>query len=167
MPELVIKKFPDPTLRKKASKVLRITSSEKEILCEMARLMYLSQGVGLAATQVGIDKQLVVIDVGGGLIKLINPAIAKREGLEAMEEGCLSVPDLSVKIRRSRCVTVNFMDEEGEVQKLHADGLLARAVQHELDHLLGILIVDYVNPVKKLLLKRKLGRKTAKTSKAG
>jgi len=159
MPDLTIKKFPDPILRKIASKVLKVTSREKEILCEMAKLMYLSQGVGLAAQQVGIEKQLAVIDVGDGLIKCINPVIVKREGRELLEEGCLSVPTVTVKIRRARSITVHFLDEEGNAQALTADGLLARAFQHEIDHLTGVLIIDYVNPVKKILLKRALTKR--------
>ena len=159
MQGLTIKKFPDPILRKKASKILKVTSREKEILSEMAKLMYLSQGVGLAAQQVGIDKQLAVIDIGNGLIKFINPVIIKRQGIDLLEEGCLSVPGVSIKIKRAKSVTVHFLDEEGSVQQLHADGLLARALQHELDHLAGVLIIDYVNPVKKILLKRALTKR--------
>ena len=156
MQELAIKKFPDPFLRKKASKVLKVTSCEKDILAEMAKAMYLSQGVGLAAIQVGISKQLVVIDVGNGLVKLINPVIVKKVGKEALDEGCLSVPGINVKIKRSKTITAHFLDEDGNAQKLHADGLLARAIQHELDHLAGVLIIDYVNPVKKMILRRTL-----------
>ena len=159
MQGLTIKKFPDPILRKKASKILKVTSREKEILSEMAKLMYLSQGVGLAAQQVGIDKQLAVIDIGNGLIKFINPVIIKRQGIDLLEEGCLSVPGVSIKVKRAKSVTVHFLDEEGSVQQLHADGLLARALQHELDHLAGVLIIDYVNPVKKILLKRALTKR--------
>ena len=159
MQELGIKKFPDPFLRKIASKVVKVTSGEKEILAEMAKIMYLSQGVGLAATQVGINKQLAVIDVGNGLLKLINPVIVKRCGRESLEEGCLSVPGISIKIKRSRTVTAHFLDEDGNAQQLHADGLLARALQHELDHLDGTLIIDYVNPVKKMLLRRALTKR--------
>ena len=162
MKELTIKKFPDPVLRRKVSKIHKITPQDKETLIEMAKVMYLSEGVGLAASQVGIDKQLAVIDVGNGLLKLINPAIIRREGAETLEEGCLSVPGVSVKVKRAKSVTVNFLDEEGCAQALSADGLLARAVQHELDHLAGILIVDYLNPVKKLLLKRKLTKRPRK-----
>ena len=125
----------------------------------MAKTMYLKGGVGLAASQVGIDKQLAVIDVGNGLISLINPIIVKRDGREVLEEGCLSVPGINVKIRRSKMVTAHFLDEDGKAQKLHADGLLARALQHELDHLAGILIIDYVNPVKKILLRRALTKR--------
>ena len=158
MQELVIRKFPDPVLRIKAAKVSGVTACEKEILSEMARIMYLARGVGLAASQVGIDKQLAVIDVGSGLIKLVNPVIVKRSGWTVLEEGCLSVTDVSIKVRRSKFVTVNFLDEEGCARQVRAGELLARAVQHELDHLSGILIVDHLNPVKKMFLKRKLKR---------
>lgn len=156
MNELTIKKFPDPVLRKKASKIIKITKHEKDMLVEMAKIMYLAQGVGLAALQVGINKQLAVIDVGTGLIKLVNPVIVKKTGSEILEEGCLSVPGICVKIKRAKSVVVNFLDEEGAAQQIKADGLLARAIQHELDHLAGILIVDHLNPIKKILLKRKL-----------
>ena len=159
--ELVIKKFPDPILRTKSAKVLKVTLHEKEILSEMAKVMYLAQGVGLAASQVGICKQLAVIDVGTGLIKLVNPVIVKKDGREICEEGCLSVPGICVKVKRAKSVTVNFLDEEGIPRQIRAGDLLARAVQHELDHLSGVLIVDYLNPVKKMLLKRKI--KKAKT----
>ena len=120
MQELAIKKFPDPILRKRASKILRVTHQEKEILMEMAKVMYLAQGVGLAALQVGINKQLAVIDIGNGLINLINPVIVKKEGTEILEEGCLSVPDICVKVRRAKSVTVNFLDETGDARQLHA-----------------------------------------------
>lgn len=151
MPDLKIKIFPEGILRKKAKKVAGITASEKKELTEMARIMYLSGGIGLAAVQVGIDKQLVVIDVGDGLIKMINPSILKSQGKETAEEGCLSVPGASVKVKRAKSVVVNYMSEDGEVIQLKAEGLLARAMQHEIDHLLGILIIDYVNPIKKML----------------
>ena len=156
MQELVIKKFPDPFLRRKASKVLKVTSYERGVLAEMAKLMYLSQGVGLAAIQVGINKQLAVIDIGNGLISLINPVIVKMDGKEILEEGCLSVPGINVKVRRAKTITAHFLDEDGNARQVHADGLLARAFQHELDHLAGTLIIDYVNPVKKILLRRTL-----------
>ncbi len=162
MQELTIKKFPDPVLRKKASKVNKITAREKEVLAEMAKIMYISEGVGLAAAQVGIDKQLAVIDVGSGLIKLVNPVITKFEGTSAFEEGCLSVPGVIVKIKRALSVTVSFLDEEGCARQLRAEGLLARAMQHELDHLSGKLIIDYLNPVKKILIKRKLRKNIKK-----
>lgn len=159
MRELKILKLPDPILRKKASKVLKVTNREKELLSEMSKLMYFSQGVGLAATQVGLDRQLIVIDVGTGLLKVVNPVIIKKTGAEICEEGCLSVPGVCVKIKRPKTITVHFLDENGVPRELRAEGLLSRAFQHEMDHLSGVLIIDYMNPVKKLLLKSKLKRK--------
>jgi len=160
MPDLKIKKFPNAILRKKAEKVGEVTDSVKKILADMANAMYLSQGVGLAAVQVGIGKQLAVIDTGNGLIKMINPAITKREGTEAQEEGCLSCPGACVKVRRAKKVVVSFMNENGDVMQLKAEGLLARAIQHELDHLSGKLIIDYMNPIKKMLIRRKIPKTT-------
>src|SRR3989338_9187271 len=156
MSTLGILKLPDRTLRKKAAYVNRVSDAEREILRDMAEAMYLNKGVGLAALQVGIDKQLAVIDVGEGLVKLINPAIIKREGSAVEEEGCLSVPGLQVRVRRAKRVTVTFLDEKGEVSRLSADGLASRALQHEIDHLSGRLIVDYLNPIKRLLAIRGL-----------
>lgn len=155
MTDLEIAKFPNSILRKKAAKIARISGSEKETLSDMAKTMYLNQGVGLAAVQVGIDKQLAVVDIGDGLIKLVNPAIVKREGSEIQEEGCLSVPNAHVKVKRAKSIVVSFLNENGEVKQLRAEGLLARAIQHELDHLSGTLIIDHLNPIKKIVLKKK------------
>jgi peptide deformylase len=160
MQDLKIRKFPESILRKKAAKVGKVTEYERSMLSEMANAMYLSQGVGLAAVQVGIDKQLAVIDIGEGLIKLVNPVIVKKDGMEAQEEGCLSCPGLSVKVKRARKVVVNFLNENGDVIELKTEGLLARAVQHELDHLSGKLIIDYLSPVKKMLARKRLSQKT-------
>lgn len=160
MLELAIKKFPDPVLRKKAASVNKITRSERSMLDDMARAMYLSQGVGLAALQVGIDKQLAVIDIGDGLIKMVNPVIVRREGSQTQEEGCLSCPGATVKVRRSKKVTVNFLNEDGDLMELKAEGLLARAVQHELDHLSGKLIIDYLGPIKKILVKKRIAKRS-------
>lgn len=162
MPNMVIRKFPDQILRKKTKKVSKITAYDREILVEMAKAMYLNQGVGLAANQIGIDKNMAVIDVGSGLINLVNPDIVKRDGVDMLEEGCLSVPGVNIKVRRAKSVTVNFLDEDGIAKQLHADGMLARAVQHELDHLSGVLILDYMNPVKKMLLKRRIKKGRSK-----
>jgi peptide deformylase len=120
----------------------------------MAETMYLNSGVGLAANQVGIEKQLAVIDVGNGLVKLINPIVVKSEGAEVQEEGCLSVPGVVVKVKRAKRVIIDYLNETGEACRLSAEGLFARAIQHELDHLSGRLIVDYMNPLTKLFLKK-------------
>lgn len=154
-----IRKFPDPVLRVHTRKVDSIGDNERAILDEMTKTMYISQGVGIAATQVGLKEQLAVINVGDGLIKLVNPVIIKAEGKEAQEEGCLSIPGTTVKIRRARKITVQYLDECGEVRELKAEGLLARAIQHEIDHLNGKMIIDYLSPIKKALAKRKLARK--------
>ena len=156
MATLPIKKLPNRILRKKADAVRKVTDAERKILDDMAETMYLASGVGLAAPQVGIDKQLAVIDVGKGLVRMINPCIVKREGRACEEEGCLSVPDVSVKVKRSAKVVVEFMNDDGEVLRVQAGGLFARAIQHEIDHLEGKLIVDYLSPIRKLLLKKKV-----------
>lgn len=155
MGELKIRIYPDPTLRKPASRVSRVGDEEKNILADMAGAMYLNSGVGLAAVQVGIDKQLAVIDIGNGLIKMANPEIVKCEGSQCEEEGCLSVPGIGVKIKRANSVTVRFLSGDGETVQIQAQGLLARAIQHEIDHLCGIVILDHVNPIKRLFLKKR------------
>ncbi|MDP3791905.1 MAG: peptide deformylase [Candidatus Omnitrophota bacterium] len=148
--------LPNPCLRKKTSKVLKVSDEEKRMLDEMAKVMYLKGGVGLAACQVGIDKQLAVIDIGDGLIKLINPVVVKKDGCETQEEGCLSVPEAAIKVKRAKKVTVEYLNEGGEAVKITAHGLLARVLQHEIDHLLGKLIIDYLSPIKKLLFSNRL-----------
>lgn len=153
---LKIRYYPDPILKKKAEKVSCVTDAERAELCDMAETMYLSQGIGLAANQVGIDKQLVVVDVGDGLIKLVNPSISMRHGCDRMEEGCLSVPGAQVKVKRSRKVVVRCLNEEGKPLSLEASGLLARAIQHEADHLVGKTILDHLNPIQRLFLKNRL-----------
>jgi len=166
--ELKVTKFPDSILRKKARKVLKVTDAERSTFDEMVKTMYLNQGVGLAAVQVGIDRQLAVVDTGEGLIKMVNPAIVKREGFETQEEGCLSCPDACVKVRRARKIVVSYLNEDGEVAELKADGLLARVIQHEIDHLGGTLIIDYLSPIKKVLFKvGRLSRRKKASGKKG
>jgi len=150
MAEIEIKRFPDPALRKKGVDVKSIGNDEKRLLADMAETMYLKGGVGLAAIQVGIEKNMVVIDIGDGLIKMINPVILKKVGRETKEEGCLSVPEKCVNVKRSRKIVVDYLNEDGQAIRLPAEGLLARVIQHEIDHLLGKLIVDYLNPLKKI-----------------
>ena len=155
MDALTIRKYPDPFLRKKVHRVESVTDLERNILSQMADTMRLNSGVGLAANQVGINKQLVVVDIGNGLIKLINPAITRKAGSTVQEEGCLSVPENCIKIKRAKEITVKYMNEEGASSHLRAEGLLARAIQHELDHLSGKLIIDYLSPIKRLFLKKR------------
>jgi peptide deformylase len=154
--ELKIKVFGDLVLRKKAKTVARVTGQARDILSQMARLMYDASGIGLAAPQIGISESMIVIDIGSGLYKLINPLIAKRQGRQVLEEGCLSVPGVCIKVPRARQVVVKALDENGKNLTIEAEGLLACVFQHEIDHLEGKLIVDYVSFFKKLLLKKKI-----------
>lgn len=144
--------LPNPLLRKKAQDVKRIGDEERSILVDMAQTMYLKGGVGLAAVQVGIDKSLVVVDIGVGLMKFINPTIIKKEGRESQEEGCLSVPEACVNVKRAKKIVADYLNEKGEPLRIAAEGLLARVLQHEIDHLMGKLIVDYINPLKKKIM---------------
>ncbi len=154
--ELKIKVIGDPVLRKKTKKVSRINSEHIRILSKMARLMYESKGIGLAAPQVGISRAMIVVDIGTGLFKLINPRIVSKSGSQVMEEGCLSVPGVYLKVKRAKKVCLEALDENGCFQKLEAVDLLACVFQHEIDHLEGKLIVDYASLFKKLALKKKL-----------
>lgn len=132
----------DPLLRQVAKPVERIDKKLQRLLKDMAETMYAADGVGLAAPQVGVSKRLVVIDVGEGLYELINPVIVKKEGKVLGAEGCLSVPDYEGEVERAEYVECEFTDRTGHRMLLQASGLLAICVQHELDHLDGILFID-------------------------
>ena len=145
-----IKRFPDPALRKKGENVKSIGNGERKVLADMAETMYLKGGIGLAAVQVGIAKNMIVIDIGDGLKKMINPVILEKEGGETQEEGCLSVPEKCVNVKRSKKVVIDYLNEDSQAIRLMAEGLLARVIQHEIDHLFGKLIIDYLSPFKKI-----------------
>lgn len=134
----------DPLLRQISKPVDRIDKKLQRFLKDMAETMYAEDGVGLAAPQVGVLKRVVVIDVGDelGLLELINPVITKREGSVVSGEGCLSVPDFEGEVERAESVECEFTDRTGQRMVLNASGLLAVCIQHELDHLDGILFVD-------------------------
>lgn len=134
----------DNVLRKKAKKVEKIDNKLIELLDDMADTMYESDGVGLAAPQVGILKRVVVIDAGDGLLELINPEIIKVEGEQVGDEGCLSVIGKSGIVKRPKRVTVRAINREGRAFEITGEDLLARAFCHEIDHLEGILYVDVV-----------------------
>lgn len=136
----------NPVLRKKAKEITKIDDSIKKIVADMANLMYKSEGVGLAAPQVGISKRLVLIDVGEGLMALVNPEIIYEEGKEIASEGCLSIPGVFNNVERSARVVVKALNENGEELRIAGAGLLARALQHEIDHLEGILFIDKALP---------------------
>lgn len=137
----------EDTILRKKSKVVKIIDEKTQILlADMADTMYQANGVGLAAPQIGILKRLVVIDVGEGLIKLINPVILEQSGEQQDMEGCLSVPDISGEVLRPQKVRIKAQDENGDYFELEGTDLLARAFCHELDHLDGILFIDKTLP---------------------
>lgn len=137
-----IRKIGDDILRKKSRTVEKIDDRIEQLLNDMAETMYKSEGVGLAAPQVGILKRIIVVDVGDNLIKLINPEIIESEGSQIDDEGCLSVPNQRGKVDRPQSVTVKGMNEKGEEILVKGEDFLARALCHEIDHLSGILFVD-------------------------
>lgn len=134
----------DPILRKKSREVTKIDERIKVLLDDMLETMYRNDGVGLAAPQVGILKRVVVIDIGEGPIKFINPEIISMEGEAIDVEGCLSVPGESGEVKRPNKVKVKYLDENGKELMIEGTGLLARALCHEIDHLNGVLFVDKV-----------------------
>ncbi|ACA54995.1 peptide deformylase [Clostridium botulinum] len=139
-----IRKYGDELLRKKSRKIEKIDDRILTLLEDMVETMYSAEGVGLAAPQVGILKRAVVIDVGEGLIKLINPEIIETEGNQKDVEGCLSVPGEQGEVERPYKVKVKALNEKGEEIVLEGEDLLARAFCHEIDHLDGVLFVDKV-----------------------
>ena len=153
---LKIKLYPDPALRKKTYLVKEITSEQQDILGKMTQLMYENSGIGLAAPQIGINASMIVADIGTGLYKLINPRIIKREGLQVLEEGCLSIPGVCIKIKRAKKILVQAQDEFARSVTIEAEDLLACVFQHEIDHLRGRLIVDYASFFQRLKIRKKL-----------
>ena len=141
---VTIKLYGDPVLRRKSREVKEMSGDIRKLINNMAKLMYKNKGLGLAAPQVGILKRVIVADVGDGLVSLVNPKILWRQGKDTMPEGCLSIPGINLEVKRSKEVIVEGLTKEGEKVQLGAVGLLARVLQHEIDHLDGILIVDRV-----------------------
>ena len=153
MAVLDVRTYPDPCLRKICREVDVVDSEVRRLLDDMAMTMYAVEGVGLAAPQVGLDIRIIVIDIGQGLLKLVNPKIVKGEGSSVLEEGCLSVPGVSVKVKRKRKLVVSALDNYGKPQLLNAEGLLAHAFGQEIDHLNGRLVIDYMPFYKKIFVK--------------
>src|SRR3990167_1175310 len=140
--KLKIRIYGDPCLRKKSKAVKKVGPGERLLIASMIETMHNSKGIGLAAPQVGVNEQIFVADVGEGPMAIINPRILKKSGREAMEEGCLSLPDVSVKIRRAKKIIVSFLNENNQKVQKPFGGLLARVILHETDHLRGKLIID-------------------------
>ena len=154
--KLRIRFYGDPLLRKRAKPLRQVTETERAIFEEMLELTRLSGGIGLAAPQVGLSKQMILVDIGQGPVMLVNPRITKKSGFSSLEEGCLSLPGIYVKVRRAKKIVVSGLNEKNESVSFPAQDLLARVLQHEIDHLRGRLIVDYANFIQKISLKKKL-----------
>jgi len=147
----IIVKEPDPVLRKKSKPVTKFTRHLHKLLDDLAETMYDANGVGLAAPQVGILKRVIVIDTreeeGAGLIEMVNPEIIARQGTQLGPEGCLSIPGLNGDVQRAEKIKVRGQDRHGQPVEMDAEGFLARAFQHELDHLNGILFIDVAETI--------------------
>lgn len=156
MADLRILTYGSPVLRKVALPVADIDGDLHRFVHSMADIMYRSQGIGLAAPQVGDSRQIVVMDAGKGLITLFNPQITNRHGRIVEEEGCLSLPEIIVPVKRAEAVRVKGLTPDGKEAVLEAEGLLARIIQHEIDHLQGALIIDHASLIKRLTLCGKL-----------
>ena len=165
---LEVLRFPDERLRTIAKKVTQVDDSIRKIIEDMFDTMYEEHGVGLAATQVNIHQRIVVMDVSEGRderIVLINPEIIKQSGSTISEEGCLSVPDANAKVDRAEFVTVKALDAQGEEFEMDADELLAICIQHELDHLVGKLFIDYLSPLKRQRIRKRLEKEAKLAAK--
>jgi peptide deformylase len=157
---LSILRYPEPILSRTAEPITTIDDDLRTLANDMAETMYAAPGVGLAAPQIGVSRRLIVLDCEGKdeerqLHVAINPEIVAREGESCEEEGCLSVPGYYARVDRDAVVTVRFLDLDGEERELTADGLLAVAFQHEIDHLNGILFVDHLSSLKKSIFRKK------------
>lgn len=161
MAVLEILKYPNPLLKKMSEKVDCIDGETKRLIEDMIDTMYDANGIGLAAPQVGILRRVIVLDVspidqGHELLTLINPEIISEEGEVEHEEGCLSLPEFREKVKRREKVKVKGISPDGREMRLDADGILAIALQHEIDHLNGILLLDRVSRLKREIYKSKL-----------
>jgi len=159
MATLEILHFPDPRLRTRAAPVALVDNQLRTLVDDMLETMYAAPGIGLAATQVNVHKRVVVIDLSkeqNQRLVLINPEITDKQGVEEMEEGCLSVPGVYERVERADRIRVRALNREGQVFELDADGLLAVCIQHEIDHLDGKLFVDYLSQLKRQRIRKKL-----------
>ncbi|MCG7959228.1 MAG: peptide deformylase [Candidatus Thiodiazotropha taylori] len=155
--------FPDPRLRNKAKPVAQVDDSIRRLIDDMLETMYQAPGIGLAATQVNVAKRVVVIDLSeekNEPLCLINPEIIERDGIEQMEEGCLSVPGIFETVSRADKIRFKALDRDGVPFEEEAEGLLAVCVQHELDHLDGKLFVDYLSSLKRQRIRKKLEKES-------
>ncbi len=161
-----IKKYPDKVLREKTAPVDSFDKDLQKIIDDMIETMYAAPGVGLAANQVGVPRQLIIIDIGireeqEALIVLANPEIVNVEGECSSEEGCLSLPDYTTMVKRAEKVRVRGLDRYGAPIEVEAQGLLAKALQHEIDHLNGLLLIDRIGRIKREFFHKRYAREQA------
>lgn len=159
MSRLTILEFPDPRLRRVARPVESVTDRERQLASDMLETMYAARGIGLAATQVNEDIRLLVLDLSETRDQpkvFINPEIIDRAGSQTCEEGCLSVPGIYAEVDRAERIRVRALGLDGEPFELDADGLLAVCIQHEIDHLDGKVFVDYLSPLKRRMVEKRL-----------
>ena len=161
MAKLPILEFPDPRLRTIAKPVEQVDDTLRQLVDDMLETMYAAPGIGLAATQVNIHQRLLVLDVSEDHSRpmvFINPEILLAEGHQVYQEGCLSVPGIFADVKRAEKVAVRALDRDGQPFELEAEGLLAVCIQHEMDHLAGKVFVDYLSPLKRELVRKKLAK---------
>ncbi|HZF79581.1 MAG TPA: peptide deformylase [Rubrivivax sp.] len=164
MSRLTILRYPDPRLHTVAREVKQVDARVRQLIDDMIETMYAAEGVGLAATQVDVHERVIVMDTSerhDQPLVLINPVITRRsDELAISEEGCLSVPQIYDRVERHASVTVQALDREGRAFEMEAEGLSAVCVQHEMDHLLGKVFVEYLSPLKRNRIRTKMLKKT-------
>ncbi|MEA1063185.1 peptide deformylase [Apirhabdus apintestini] len=159
MAVLQVLHIPDERLRKVAEPVIDVNDDIRRIVDDMFETMYVEEGIGLAATQVDIHKRIIVIDVSEdreGRLVLINPELVEKSGETGIEEGCLSIPEQRALVPRAERIKIRALNREGQSFELEADGLLAICIQHEMDHLVGKLFIDYLSPLKQQRIRQKV-----------
>ena len=169
MSVLQVLHFPDERLRTVAAPVKEVNADIQRIVDDMFKTMYAEEGIGLAATQVDIHQRIIVIDVSENRdekLVLINPELLESSGETGIEEGCLSIPEQRALVPRAERVKIRALDREGKSYELETDGLLAICIQHEMDHLMGKLFVDYLSPLKRQRIRQKLEKLARQTTRA-
>jgi peptide deformylase len=170
MARLPIIEFPDPRLRTVARPVREVDTRIRQLIDDMFETMYAAPGIGLAATQVNIHQRLLVLDVSEDHTRpmvFINPEILLAEGHQVYQEGCLSVPGIFADVKRAEKIAVRALDRDGQPFELEAEGLLAVCIQHEMDHLAGKVFVDYLSPLKRELVRKKLAKQRKLAGEGG
>ncbi len=166
---LEVLRFPDERLRTVAKPVEKVDAEIKQLIADMFETMRDERGIGLAATQINVHKRVIVMDVSeeqNEPLVFINPELIEKQGCTISEEGCLSVPNNYAKVERAEKVTVKALDKDGNPFELDAEGLLAICIQHEMDHLMGKLFVDYLSPLKRQRIRAKLEKEARLATKA-